>query len=173
MPDKDLVTKQSLTKTYPQITAEIEKEARESGYAAGLEQGKKEGFVSGSEAERSRIMGLQELSLPGHEKIIKEAIADGKSTKAEAALQIVAAEKIILGSRQTALKEDALETERVGAAAVADVETKTAKKTFESEVARVEKEEKISHVKAIRQVAKENPDLHDEWVSKLKPIKKD
>jgi hypothetical protein len=170
---KELVTKESLTESYPQIMAEIQKETHEKGYAAGLDQGKKEGFVSGSEAERSRIMGLQELSLPGHEKIVKDAIADGKSTKADAALQIVAAEKVILGTKLNFLKSDASETDVVGAAAIADVEPKTPQKTFETEVARVEKEDKISRAKAIQKVARENPDLHDEWVSKLKPAKND
>jgi len=52
------------------------------------------------------------------------------------------------------LKEDAKETDKVEAAAVADVETKTPKKTFETEVARVEKEEKISRAKAIQKIAR-------------------
>jgi signal peptide peptidase SppA len=53
-----------------------------------------EGFrKEGADAERQRIQGIEAQLVPGHEAIIGAMKADGKSTAADAALAIVAAEK--------------------------------------------------------------------------------
>ncbi len=44
-------------------------------------------------AERARIIGLDEIAVAGHEKMVAAAKADGKTTPAELALQIVRADK--------------------------------------------------------------------------------
>ncbi|MDR3088385.1 MAG: Clp protease ClpP [Desulfobulbaceae bacterium] len=59
------------------------------------------GKVAGAEAERQRIADIKSQALPGHETIIEAMIADGKSTGADAAIAIVAAEN---AARKAALE---------------------------------------------------------------------
>ena len=52
-----------------------------------------EGYKAGSETERERILGLEEVAMSGHEVLLEEARKDGKIKAADLALKIVAAEK--------------------------------------------------------------------------------
>lgn len=60
-----------------------------------------------SAAERNRIFAVEAQSMPGHEALIATLKADGKTTAPEAALQVLAAEKAVLGVKAGALKGDA------------------------------------------------------------------
>ena len=60
-----------------------------------------------STAERSRILDVEAQAIPGHEALIATLKADGKTTGPQAAVQILAAEKSVLGARAGALKADA------------------------------------------------------------------
>lgn len=49
--------------------------------------------AAGAAAERDRIVGVRAAALPGHEKLIETLAFDGKTTPAEAALAVIAAER--------------------------------------------------------------------------------
>jgi hypothetical protein len=53
----------------------------------------KEGVQAGIEREIARIKAVEANTLPGHEKLIKDMIMDGKTTGAEAATAIIEAER--------------------------------------------------------------------------------
>jgi signal peptide peptidase SppA len=56
-------------------------------------------LAAGATAEQSRIAAVREQLIPGHEALIEQLAADGKTTGAEAAMAVLAAER---GSRQAA-----------------------------------------------------------------------
>jgi signal peptide peptidase SppA len=63
--------------------------------------------AEGADAERARILAVESQSMPGHEKLIASFKADGKTSAAEAAMQVLAAEKGKLSSMAAALASDA------------------------------------------------------------------
>lgn len=69
------------------------KQGFEEGQKAGAETGKAEGLLEGAAAERQRIVDLEAAALPGFEAQLKACKEDGKSTAADLATQIVAAQK--------------------------------------------------------------------------------
>lgn len=95
------ITRETIERDHPEIAAAL----REEGVAAG------------ATAERERILAVEAQLLPGHEKLIAALKADGKTTGAEAAVQILAAEKAAGAAKAQALAEDA--PQPVGAAASA------------------------------------------------------
>ena len=52
--------------------------------------------------ERDRILGIEQAALPGHEAMVAEMKADGRTTPGEAALRINAAER---AARATAVQQ--------------------------------------------------------------------
>lgn len=60
-----------------------------------------------STGERTRILAVEAQAMPGHEALIATLKADGKTTAPEAAVQILAAERAVLGAKAGALKADA------------------------------------------------------------------
>jgi len=85
------VTRELLAAEYPDLLAAITKEGFDSG------------IVAGAKAERERIQSIEEASLPGHDALIASLKWDGKTSGAEAAMQIVKAEK-----EQAAQRKDRL-----------------------------------------------------------------
>lgn len=79
------ITRDTIASDYPDIA----KAFTDDGYAAGLIAGR----AQGAEAERNRIQGIEALAMPGHDALIAQLKFDGATTAAEAALQIIAAEK--------------------------------------------------------------------------------
>ncbi len=63
----------------------------------------------GAQAERERIKGVMEQTMPGHEKEIMDMAFDGKTTGPEAAVKILQAEKAKLTHRAQALEDDKVE----------------------------------------------------------------
>lgn len=63
--------------------------------------------AEGADAERARILAVESQSMPGHEKLISSLKADGKTSAADAALQVLAAEKGKLANMAAALTADA------------------------------------------------------------------
>lgn len=63
--------------------------------------------AEGADAERARILAVESQSMPGHEKLIAGLKADGKTSAAEAAMQVLAAEKGKLSGMAAALAADA------------------------------------------------------------------
>lgn len=92
-----------------------EVEMTKAAYEAALEQAKQEGLktgetkgrTEGANAERERIQAVEKASLPGHEKLIASLKFDGKTTGAEAALQVVAAENALRGEELAKMRANA------------------------------------------------------------------
>lgn len=82
--------------------ATARKEGRDEGHAAGLREGKE----MGATAERDRIQAVEEAILPGHEQLIATLKYDGKTTGAEAAAQVVVAERKRMGRKKEDLLKD-------------------------------------------------------------------
>lgn len=66
-----------------------------------------EGVAIGATAERERIHAVEAQLLPGHEALITSLKADGKTTGAEAAVQVLAAERSVCAGRATRLVSEA------------------------------------------------------------------
>jgi hypothetical protein len=98
-----IVTKDTFSKAYPDLFAEIVKDSEASGYLKGLEAGKIEGIKLGAETERARIQAVQSQLLPGHEALIEKIKFDGKTTGPEAAVQILGAERALLEGKKKEL----------------------------------------------------------------------
>jgi ClpP class serine protease len=79
------LTREILAADHPDLYKAITEES----YAAGLNAG----IAQGSEAERTRIQGIEALATLGHDKLIAEFKFDGKTTASDAALKILTAEK--------------------------------------------------------------------------------
>lgn len=75
--------------------------------AEGYTRGQQEGLAAGAQAERDRIAGVEAQSMPGHEKLIVALKADGKTTGPEAAVQVLAAERVVNAGRLSAMANDA------------------------------------------------------------------
>ncbi len=58
---------------------------------------------SGATAERERILGIEAQALPGHDALIAQYKADGKTSPAEAAIGILAAERGVVDARRAAI----------------------------------------------------------------------
>lgn len=67
--------------------------------AALVDEGRNAGFEAGAAAERQRIQEVEAQSLAGHESLINTLKYDGKTTGAEAAMQVVNAEKKVNAQR--------------------------------------------------------------------------
>jgi len=93
-PQKDIImpiTREQLAADAPEVLAAIQTEAT----AAGATQ------------ERERIAAVRAQALPGHEALIEALAFDGKTTGAEAAMAILAAEKQQRSAQAAALAADA------------------------------------------------------------------
>lgn len=104
---------------HPEVYAAAVAEGKIAGASEAAQTAKQagiaEGVSQGADAERKRILAIQEQSIPGHEKIVADAIADGKSTAGDVALKIVAAEKAVRADALAALKKDGKEAGEVAA----------------------------------------------------------
>lgn len=78
-------------------------------FRAALEEGKKLGMAEGATLERERIKAVQDQCavIPGHAKLAAELMFDGKTSAAEAAVQILAAERVKLSAVGKALASEA------------------------------------------------------------------
>lgn len=97
------MTKDEFLAKFPADYQAIVDEGKQIGFAEGLAQGKKEG----AEAERERIQAVEAQTLPGHETLIASLKFDGKTTGAEAAVAILAAERAQRKSALAAMIQDA------------------------------------------------------------------
>lgn len=65
------------------------------------------GFDDGAKTERERIQAVENVLIPGHEKLIADLKFDGKTTGPEAAVQIVKAENEKKASKLKDIRKDA------------------------------------------------------------------
>ena len=80
-----MITLESVTTDYPDIAAALRSE--------------------GATAELKRILGIEENSMPGHETIVAEMKADGKTTPEAAAIRILREEKAKGEKRLQSIKD--------------------------------------------------------------------
>lgn len=83
----------TIANEHPEIAAAFRQEGHDEGFNKGKQAGVEEGKKLGADAERQRIQEVEAQSIPGHEAMINELRLDGKTTGAEAAVKVLAAEK--------------------------------------------------------------------------------
>ncbi len=110
------MTREQIAADYPEIAEAFRAEGR-----AAVDLGAAR--VEGAAAELQRIKDVQAASLPGHEALIATLMFDGKTTGAEAALKVLAAERTKRGDKLLALQADAAAAVTT-AAASPDADTK-------------------------------------------------
>ena len=113
---RDQITAEFLMREFPQIAGVLIREGREQSQDAIKKQGYEEGMTAGAQAERERIMALEEIAMSGHEDMVAEAKKDGKTQPGELAMKIVAAQKQRGSSFLDARKEDAKANSGIGPA---------------------------------------------------------
>lgn len=84
------MTKEELQQNHPDLYQAIldDGKAQAATDPAAIEAARQEG----AEAERQRIQAIEAIATPGHEKLLASLKFDGKTTAAEAALQVLGAE---------------------------------------------------------------------------------
>lgn len=85
---------QTLKKDHSDLVEAIVKEAL-TGMEEKLAKAKADGMAEGAAAEQERIKGVRLQLVPGHEALVEQMAFDGKSTAADTAMAIVAAEKVL------------------------------------------------------------------------------
>lgn len=163
--EEEIMTKEDLIAQFPDIY-----QAAVSDGKAGMEAAVTAAKEEGATTERARVLGIDALAMPGAEKMIAEFKADGKTQPGEAAVKILAAEKVKGKTHLEALVVDA--------AAVGDVSAPAAPvygadgggvegKGFEVLVAAYVAEHKCTKSVAIMAVAKAHPEEHEAYVKKV------
>ena len=106
------MTPEILLEKFPDVFKAIEEKGRIVGLTEGKESGFKEGhskgFNAGAEAERNRIASVEAQCLTGHEALIAQLKADGKTTGEQAAIAVLTAEKEKRKTRMQVLEDSAL-----------------------------------------------------------------
>lgn len=80
----------TLAEQHPELLANIQAEAR----------------AAGAKAEQERVAAVRAQSMPGHEALIEQLAADGKTTGPEAAMAVLAAERAAVAARGKAFVDD-------------------------------------------------------------------
>lgn len=106
------MTPEILAEKFPDVFKSIEERGRIAGMGegkdAGLREGHAKGFSAGAESERQRIKAVEAQSLPGHEALIEQLKADGKTTGEQAAVAVLNAEKEKRKTRMQTLEDSAV-----------------------------------------------------------------
>jgi len=171
--EEPIVNKDELKTKHPDVYEAVLAEGKAFGLehaTAAKQTGIEEGKALGAAAERQRIADVRAQLIPGHEALIDQLAADGKTTGQEAAMKMVAAEKTTRLAVHAALKEDGALGVAQPAAPV--LPAKPAEKDFMAEVEKVISEKKVGRGTAVSIVARENPKLHETWLASLKPQSK-
>ncbi|MEN6616622.1 MAG: hypothetical protein ABFD12_08710 [Syntrophorhabdus sp.] len=101
------LTIEILKTAYSDIHAAVLKEGYDKGLSEGMAKGRDEGFKAGSDQERSRIKGIEDGALPGHEDLVSTMKWDGKTTPEQAAVKILHAEKTMRDTKLESFQKDA------------------------------------------------------------------
>lgn len=84
------ITAAALREHRPDLVEAIEADARAGVDVEGAADTAR---AAGAEAERARILGIEEVAVAGHEDLVAAAKADGKTTAEQVAVQIITAQK--------------------------------------------------------------------------------
>lgn len=102
------MTLEELRADHSELVAAIEADARQGMITAEeLEAKLEEARAAGATAENQRIADVRAQLIPGHEALIEQLAADGKTTGAQAAMAVVAAEKAQGRKHAAAMDADA------------------------------------------------------------------
>lgn len=168
--ETETMNEQEIKEKFPQAYQAIfdaGKTEGASGLGQQIEAGRAEGLAAGAEAERKRILEVRAQLIPGHEAIIEECINDGKTTGPEAAVKVLAAEKISRDAKAKQLLEEGNlgvdNTTTSGLQPKIEGETakdwKEAQDKLDSLAKAKAAEAKISYSKAFEVICAENPEL--------------
>lgn len=124
--------------------------------------------VEGATAERERILGIEEAALPGYERIVAEAKADGKSTGSDVALKIVKAENQVRVKKLEEIRADGVLPVPVTPVDGVPPPEGKKEKSFEELVSAWQEGKKCSRGEAIREIAKTHPDAHEKFIEEQK-----
>lgn len=155
------ITAEFLKKNHPAIVAALIAEAITAAYLKEKHPAvAAELAAEGRTAERERIQAVLASSMPGHEDLVHGLAFDGKTTAAEAAVQILAAEKQIRAGVVAKLGKDAVKPLGHVEPPVVD----PAKPEFMALVEAHMKEAKCRKSEAIQAVRASHPALYDAWL---------
>jgi capsid assembly protease len=108
--EESIVNLQELKEKHPDVYAAAVAEGKIAGVAEGVTSGKTagidEGRALGAAAERQRIADVRAQLIPGHEALIDTLVMDGKTTGPEAAVKVLAAEKVVRQGKADAFRAD-------------------------------------------------------------------
>lgn len=107
----------TLRAEHPEIVSELTREITEAVSATVRAAAFEEGRAAGVAAETQRIKDIEANALPGHDELVASLKFDGKTSGAEAAVQILRAEKAKGATRLAAMREDATAVAAVAAVA--------------------------------------------------------
>lgn len=96
-----------VAKDFPDIASALMAKGREQAEGSVSKASFNEGFKAGSEAERKRILDIEEVAMPGHDALIRAAKEDGKTMAGDLAMKIVAAEKQRGAKTMKTMEDDA------------------------------------------------------------------
>ena len=158
-----MMTKEEFMAAHPELYQAVVAEGK-----AGMDAAAAMARTEGVEAERARILGIDALNMPGHEKMIAEFKADGKTQPGEAAVKILAAEKSKGASHLQALIADAaaVVVPAANAPATGAEGAGAEAKGFEALVSEYVAEHKCSKAVAMSAVAKAHPAEHEAFIKK-------
>lgn len=164
--------KSQILEKFPLVHAEIVAEgeakakiANESNISTGKSEGVKD--------ENARINSIYDLCtdskgmvIAGHGEILKKAIGDEKATAGSVAIEITNQNKAIMESKQADLEKDAEKpsdhAELTDPAPKAD-----GKEDFKSKVADYQKDNDCTEGKAVKEIARAFPDLHEAYLKDI------
>lgn len=106
----------TLAEQHPELLANIQAEAR----------------AAGAKAEQERVAAVRAQSMPGHEALIEQLAADGKTTGPEAAMAVLAAERAAVAARGKAFVDDDAPAPAKNGAAPSDMPKTKAQKAAEA-----------------------------------------
>lgn len=95
----DIETKEQLAEKYPELTAQIAREAAEAAAKTAAE--------AAAKAERERIAGIDAMAMPGFEEIISKAKEDPAQNAGTVAQAMILAQKKGGGAYLEQVKQDA------------------------------------------------------------------
>lgn len=125
--------------------------------------------ADGAERERQRIADVRKVLIPGHEALIEKLAADGNTTGAEAAVQVVAAEQVRRAAIAADIHDDAPKPISDGGGAEPSGEGASSR-GFDALVAELIEDGK-SRREAIRLVSAMHPKAHRAYLDRVNPNK--
>lgn len=82
-----------IVRNLPSVASTLKDQGRKEVEGEVSKSSFNEGFKAGAEAERERILAIENVAMAGHDDLIRAAKEDGKTTAGDLAVKIVAAEK--------------------------------------------------------------------------------